>query len=55
MANENIMDLGRRADDRWHDVKGLAARPGKRWDSIVGTLLAALAGAFAAWLISGGI
>ena len=37
------------------DVKGLAARPGKRWDSIVSTLLAALAGAFAAWLISGGI
>lgn len=36
------------------DVKGLAARPGKRWDSIVSTLLAALAGAFAAWLISGG-
>ena len=37
------------------DVKGLAARPGKRWDSIGSTLLAALAGAFAAWLISGGI
>ena len=30
------------------DVKGLAARPGKRWDSIVSTLLAALVGAFAA-------
>lgn len=55
MANKQIMDLGRRADDRWHEVKGLAARPGKRWDSIVSTLLAALAGAFAAWLISGGI
>lgn len=37
------------------DVKGLAALPGKRWDSIVNTLLAALVGAFAAWLISGGI
>lgn len=37
------------------DVKGLAARPGKRWDSIVSTLLAALVGAFAAWLISGGM
>ena len=37
------------------DVKGLAARPGNRWDSIVSTLLAALAGAFAAWLISGWI
>lgn len=37
------------------DVKGLAARPGKRWDSIVSTLLAALAGAFAAWLLSGGM
>ena len=46
MANEKIMDLGRRADDRWHDVKGLAARPGKRWDSIVSTLLAALVGGF---------
>ena len=37
------------------DVTGLAARPGKRWDSIVSTLLAALVGAFAAWLLSGGI
>lgn len=37
------------------DVKGLAARPGKRWDSIVSTLLAALVGAFAAWLLSGGM
>ena len=34
------------------DVKGLAARPGKRWDSVVSTLLAALVGAFAAWLLS---
>ena len=42
------------ANEQGH-VKGLAARPGKRWDSIVSTLLAALAGAFAAWLISGGI
>lgn len=55
MANKQIMDFGRRADDRWHDVKGLAARPGNRWDSIVSTLLAALVGAFSAWLISGGI
>ena len=37
------------------DVKGLADRPGKRWDSIVSTLLAALVGTFAAWLISGGM
>ena len=37
------------------DVKGLAAWPGKRWDSIVSTLVAALVGAFAAWLLRGGM
>ena len=37
------------------DVKALTSAPGKRWDGIVDKLLAALAGAFAAWLISGGV
>ena len=35
------------------DVKEIKA--GKRWESIVDKLLAALVGAFVAWLISGGL
>ena len=52
-----VYPVGRQVAEvlRLHRGMGLAARPGKRWDSIVSTLLAALAGAFAAWLISGGI
>lgn len=37
------------------DVKTITGKAGKRWDSIVDKLLAALAGAFLAWLISGGM
>ena len=35
------------------DVKSMTSRAGKRWDSLVDKLLAALAGAFIAWLLSG--
>lgn len=37
------------------DVKTITGKAGKRWDSVVDKLLAALAGAFLAWLISGGM
>ena len=37
------------------DVKTITGKAGKRWDSIVDKLLAVLAGAFLAWLISGGM
>ena len=37
------------------DVKAITGKAGKRWDSIVDKLLAVLAGAFLAWLISGGM
>lgn len=37
------------------DVKTITGKAGKRWDSIVDKLLAALAGAFLTWLISGGM
>ena len=36
------------------DVKVLTAKPAKRWDGLVDKLLAALVGAFAAWLLTGG-
>lgn len=36
------------------DVKELTTRSGKRWDGLVDKLIAALAGAFIAWLLSGG-
>lgn len=35
------------------DVKAITGKAGKRWDSIVDKLLAVLAGAFLAWLLSG--
>ena len=37
------------------DVKAITGKAGKRWDSLVDKALAALAGAFIAWLISGGM
>jgi hypothetical protein len=37
------------------DVKLITGKAGKRWESIVDKLLAALVGAFVAWLISGGL
>ena len=36
-------------------VEQSEAEPGKRWKSVVDKLLAVLAGAFLAWLISGGM
>lgn len=36
------------------DVKTMTGKAGKRWESLVDKILAALAGAFVAWLISGG-
>lgn len=36
------------------DVKKLTERPAKRWEKVIDTILAALAGAFVAWLIAGG-
>lgn len=37
------------------DVKKLAERPAKRWEGLVDKIIAALAGAFIAWLIAGGV
>lgn len=36
-----------------HDVKDMKSAPGKRWDGLVDKLIAILAGAFLAWLVSG--
>ena len=36
-----------------HDVKDMKATPAKRWDSLVDKLIAILAGAFLAWLVTG--
>ena len=35
------------------DVKAITGKAGKRWDGLVDKVLAALAGAFIAWLLSG--
>ena len=37
------------------DVKTITGKAGKRWDGLVDKALAVLAGAFLAWLISGGM
>ena len=34
-------------------MKAITGKAGKRWDGIVDKLLAALVGAFVAWLLSG--
>lgn len=36
------------------DVKTMTGKAGKRWDSLIDKGIAALAGAFIAWLLSGG-
>ncbi len=36
------------------DVKELASRPAKRWESVVEKVVAALVGAFVAWVLAGG-
>ncbi len=35
------------------DVKTLTSKPGKRWDSIVDKVLAAIVGGFVAWILAG--
>lgn len=37
------------------DVKAITGKAGKRWEKVVDTILGALAGAFVAWLIAGGV
>ena len=37
------------------DVKELTTRSGKRWESLVDKVIAVLAGAFVAWVLSGGM
>lgn len=37
------------------DVKHLSDKPGKRWEGVIDKLLAALVGAFVAWVLSGGV
>lgn len=37
------------------DVKAITGKAGKRWDGLVDKVLAALAGAFIAWLLSGAV
>lgn len=34
-------------------VDTMAAKPGKRWETLVGCILSALAGAFLLWVVSG--
>lgn len=40
-------------DDISGTVHTLAAKPGKRWESLVGYALSALVGAFLLWVVSG--
>ena len=44
--NANIHSLDEKVDD-------LESKPAKRWESLVGVIIGAVAGAFIAWLCSG--
>lgn len=37
------------------DVKTMTGKAGKRWESLIDKILAALAGAFVAWVLAGGL
>lgn len=46
-------NIEEKLDELTVTVKALADKPGKRWESLVGYALSALAGAFLLWLASG--
>ena len=45
--------IAEKLDDIIGTVHTLAAKPGKRWESLVGYALSALVGAFLLWVVSG--
>lgn len=45
--------MDEKLDELTVTVKALADKPGKRWETLIGCILSALAGAFLLWIASG--
>lgn len=50
---EQQKNISKKVDDIDNKVGAIESKPAKRWDSMVDKLIAALVGAFAAWVLSG--
>ena len=50
---EQQKNISKKVDDIDHKVGAIESKPAKRWDSMVDKLIAALVGAFLAWLVTG--
>jgi len=52
VMNQSIDILSKGQDRLTHDVEELKAKPGRRWDSLIGALLAALASGLAGYILA---
>ena len=50
---EQQKNISKKVDDIDNKVGAIESKPAKRWDSMVDKLIAALVGAFLAWLVTG--
>lgn len=50
---EQQKNISKKVDDIDNKVGSIESKPAKRWDSMVDKLIAALIGAFLAWLVTG--
>lgn len=50
---EQQKNISKKVDDIDNKVGAIESKPAKRWDSMVDKLIAALIGAFLAWLVTG--
>lgn len=50
---EQQKNISKKVDDIDNKVDAIESKPAKRWDSMMDKLIAALVGAFLAWLVTG--
>lgn len=50
---EQQKNISKKVDDIDNKVDAIESKPAKRWDGLVDKLIAVLAGAFLAWLVTG--
>lgn len=50
---EQQKNISKKVDDIDNKVGAIESKPAKRWDSMMDKLIAALVGAFLAWLVTG--
>lgn len=53
LLEERVVQIKKDTEEIKESVQELKDKPGKRWESLVGYAVSAIAGAFLAWLASG--